>query len=324
MPMYTSGSVGMKVLNIEGQAIYLFEPQSGECSHAVLFSHATGVAALSYAHVLTAWAERMNVRIYAYDALGHGASSDNGNTTLQTRPDDIGKELCNRLKRTFQSLQSHSVASWSLAGHSLGAWLSLYTAHELGVRHLLLWDIPLLPVSSALIWASACLLNKRSIHPLARVARRRKRTFNNFHQALNTFKRNHFFRGWQEDHIRAYIEANFNTQDDGSLILRHSPEWEAQLFESQPTLHTPLFLRMNSKERRDLKIDLIAGERSTVCHAGSVRYFSRFFPRLRWMIVPEAGHMFPFENTDGLMQTLRLSFPAHSHSTLNDIELKAG
>lgn len=322
--MYKVGRVGMRVLNVEGQNIYLFEPRSGVCNHSVLFSHATGVAALSYAHILTAWAERMNVRIFAYDALGHGSNPTIARGAGQTQPEDIGKELCNRLKLIFHSLKSQSDASWSLAGHSLGAWLSLYASHELGVRHLVLWDIPLLPVSSALIWAGACLLNKRSIHPLARVARRRKKTFSNFHQALNTFKRNHFFRGWQEEHIRAYIEANFSTADDGSLILRHSPEWEAQLFESQPTLHTPLFLRMNAKERRELKIDLIAGEDSSVCHSGSVRYFSHFFPRLRWMIIPKSGHMFPFENTNGLLQALRLSFPLNSHSTLSDIEFKAG
>lgn len=314
----------MRKLSIQGRAVYLFEPSTGSARRSVLFSHATGIAALSYTHVLSAWADAHEVNIFAYDVAGHGDSLLDVSLSNPTRPQELPLLLCEQLKSIFRNLSVNYPSEWSLAGHSLGAWLSLYAARDLHVKHLILLDIPLLPVSSALIWAGACLLKKRAIHPLARAARRRKKTFKNNEQALNAFKRNHFFRGWEVQHIQNYIAANFFMQDNGNLTLKHDPNWEAELFESQPQLHTPLFLRMDARQRSELKIDLIAGEQSRVCNSGSIRYFNLFFPHTRWLLIPNAGHMFPFENTAALIETLHLSFPKKTTSLFNNVEHKAG
>ncbi|MEY2989047.1 MAG: hypothetical protein RJB13_2568, partial [Pseudomonadota bacterium] len=259
----------MRKLSIQGQIVYLFEPASGSARRSVLFSHATGIAALSYTHIFNAWAEELQVNVFAYDVAGHGECPQCAVEPSAGRLNQLPAALCDQLKSLFENLSMRYPSEWTLAGHSLGAWLSLYTARDLDVRHLILLDIPLLPVTSALIWAGACLFNKRKIHPLARAARRRKKTFTNFEQALKAFKRNHFFRGWKPEHIENYIEANFTTQPDGKLTLKHDPNWEADLFESQPQLHTPLFLQMGLRQRNELKIDLIAGEQSQVCHSSS-------------------------------------------------------
>lgn len=316
--------VRMRTINIQGQAVYLFEPASGLAKRSVFFSHATGIAALSYRRILKDWANQLHVNVFTYDVAGHGDSPPPLGLKFQNNPEALPEQLCTQLKVIFRELRTLYAGEWSLAGHSLGAWLSLYAAQDLEVRHLILLDIPLLPITSALIWAGACLLNRRAIHPLARTARRRKKTFKNAEQALSAFRRNQFFRGWDEEHIKSYISANFNTQPNGNLVLKHDPNWEADLFESQPQLHTPLFLRMGSRQRNALRIDLIAGELSHVCHPRSVRYFNHFFPHTRWLVIPKSGHMFPFENTRCLLDTLQLSFPSESESFFNDIEIKAG
>jgi len=314
----------MRTLSVQGRAVYLFEPASGSARRSVLFTHATGIAALSYTQVLKAWADELHVNIFAYDVAGHGDTPQFSIESPSSIQNQLPSALCEQLKSLYHALTTHYPSEWSLAGHSLGAWLSLYAARDLQVRHLVLLDIPLLPMTSALIWASACLLKKRAIHPLARAARRRKKSFKDAQQALKTFKRNHFFKGWETEHIKNYIEANFTTQANGNLTLKHDPHWEADLFESQPLLHTPLFLRMSARQRSELKIDLIAGEQSQVCHSSSIRYFNIFFPNMRWLLIPNSGHMFPFENTPRLIETLHLSFPKEPALFFSDIKVKAG
>ncbi|NBO37872.1 alpha/beta hydrolase [bacterium] len=313
----------MDTLRVDGISVYQFRPQLGQAERFVLFSHATGIAALSYRDVLQRWADEHLVNIFAFDARGHGESNADTKAAYSGGLTQIPWQLCDDLKSMFKNLKEKFPGIWSLAGHSLGGWLSLYASHELDVNHVVLLDVPLLPPSSAFLWATACLFQQRGIHPLSRPARRRKRMFRSRREAMLTFKRAPFFRKWQEIHIGHYIDANFEAQSDGSLKLRHDPEWEADLFESQPALHTPLFLKMNAKKRKEIRVELIAGSESKICDPASIRYFHQFFPRTRWLVVPQGGHMFPFENTRGLMQALALAFPKSQSSLFNNIELRA-
>lgn len=313
----------METLNLDGHSVYQFVPHDGWAQRSVLFSHATGIAALSYKEILQRWADEHRVNVFTFDARGHGDSKLDTKNAYSSGITSIPWKLCDDLKSLFSELRERFPGLWSLAGHSLGGWLSLYAAEELNVEHVVLLDVPLLPPSSALIWATACLLGQRGIHPLSKPARRRKRLFRSRKDALIAFKRNPFFRKWNETHVQNYIDANFETQLDGSLKLRHDPEWEADLFESQPALHTPLFLKMNATKRKNVRIELIAGSESRICDPASIRYFYNFFPHTRWFVVPEGGHMFPFENTRGLLSALGLAFPKATDSSLDHVELKA-
>lgn len=310
-------------MNIADHQVYQFSPSQGLSERFVLFSHATGIAALSYKNVLQRWADEIGVNIFTFDARGHGENIQDTKEAYKNGMAKIPWLLCEDLKTLFSSLKEKFPGLWSLAGHSLGGWLSLYAAQEVEVDHVVLLDMPLLPPTSAFLWAAACLFQQRGIHPLSKPARRRKRLFRNRKQALIAFKRNPFFRHWAEQHIEHYIDANFQTQMDGSLKIKHDPEWEADLFESQPALHTPLFLKMNSEKRKQVRIELIAGSESKICDPRAIRYFHQFFPRTRWLVVPQGGHMFPFENTQGLMNALGLAFPKPNLSAFDDIELKA-
>jgi pimeloyl-ACP methyl ester carboxylesterase len=313
----------MKTLLSGEVTVYHFGPDRGAAQGNVLFSHATGIAALTYKEVLQRWANALRVNIFAYDARGHGESKLDSRQAYTNGFTAITRFLCADLKDIFNHLHEQYPGPWTLAGHSLGGWLSLYTANDISVDHVVLLDVPLLPPSSAFLWATACLLQQRGFHPLSRPARRRKRMFRSRREALIAFKRNPFFRKWDEQHIAHYIDANFETLEDATLRLRHDPEWEADLFESQPAMHTPLFLKMNSKKRKEIRVDLIAGDESRICSPRSIRYFHQFFPRTRWLVVPQGGHMFPFENTHGLIKTLALAFPKPAASVCSDIELEA-
>ncbi|MFZ9520684.1 MAG: alpha/beta fold hydrolase [Silvanigrellaceae bacterium] len=302
----------MKTLCIDGINVYQFSPSCGLSDRFVLFSHATGIAALSYMNVLQRWSDEIGINVFTFDARGHGGNTLGTDLAYKEGLAKIPWTLCTDLKSLFGKLKGQFPGFWSLAGHSLGGWLSLYAAEEAEVEHVVLLDMPLLPPSSAFLWATACLFQQRGIHPLSRPARRRKRLFRNRKQAMVAFKRNPFFRNWADHHIEHYIDANFDEQQDASLKLKHDPEWEADLFESQPALHTPLFLKMNAEKRKQLRVELIAGSDSKICDPKAIRYFHQFFPRTRWLQVPNGGHMFPFENTHGLLKALELAFPRES------------
>jgi pimeloyl-ACP methyl ester carboxylesterase len=312
----------MESFDLIGMKIFRFIPDNRGTSRFVLFSHATGIAALTYSDILQRWANEFGVTVFTYDARGHGENAAGIGDAYKNGLTQLPWTLCDDLKNLFAALKDKFPGAWSLAGHSLGGWLSLYAAGESGADHLVLLDMPLLPASSAFLWAAACALGQRGFHPLSRPARRRKRLFRSRRQAFATFKRSPFFRNWPDHHIENYIDANFETLPNESLQLRHDPEWEADLFESQPAVHTPRFLKMNAGTRKKVRVDLIAGSESRICSPAAIRYFHQFFPRTRWLVVPEAGHMFPFENTQGLMNALGLAFPKQS-SAFDDIELKA-
>jgi pimeloyl-ACP methyl ester carboxylesterase len=313
----------MKTLMAGDVTVYHFGPELGMAQRSVLFSHATGIAALTYKDVLQRWANTLQANIFAYDARGHGESTLDAKLAYKNGFTSITRQLCDDLRDLFHLLSVRFPGPWSLAGHSLGGWLSLYAANDVNVDHVVLLDVPLLPPSSAFLWATACLFRQRGFHPLSRPARRRKRMFRSRREALIAFKRNPFFRKWDERHISHYIDANFETLEDGALRLRHDPEWEADLFESQPAMHTPLFLKMGAKKRKELRVDLIAGDESRICSPRSIRYFHQFFPRMRWLVVPQGGHMFPFENTTGLLAALALAYPKIMPSIGRDVELEA-
>ncbi|MEY4066638.1 MAG: hypothetical protein RIR26_2846 [Pseudomonadota bacterium] len=313
----------MDILNLDGVNIYRFKPETGLGTRSVLFSHATGIAALSYDGVLQRWANELQMNIFSYDARGHGESTLRVSVSEVAGRINIPALLCDDLKKIGEQLMALFPGPWTLAGHSLGGWLSLYTAADLNIDHVVLLDMPLLPPSSAFLWAAACLFQQRGFHPLSRPARRRKRLFKTRREAFVTFKKNPFFRKWDNAHIEHYIDANFATLSDGSIHLRHDPEWEASLFESQPALHTPLFLKMDAKKRKQVQVELIAGSESRICDPASIRYFYGFFPRTRWFVVPQGGHMFPFENTRGLMKVLSLAFPQNQNSLFDDMERQA-
>ena len=319
---YNSELYRMEFHKHNGMNIYRFNPQQGVPERFILFSHATGLAALTYQNVLQRWADEFRVSVFAYDARGHGENSEGIGDAYKNGLTQLPWTLCDDLKNIFKSLKEKFPGAWSLAGHSLGGWLSLYAAGETDVDHLILLDMPLLAPTSAFLWAAACALGQRGFHPLSRPARRRKRLFRSRRQAFATFKRNPFFRQWPDHHIEHYIDANFETLDDESLRLRHDPEWEADLFESQPAVHTPRFLKMNAEKRKKVRVDLIAGSESRICSPSAIRYFHQFFPRTQWLVVPQSGHMFPFENTQGLMGALGLAFPK-TNSSVDDVELKA-
>lgn len=288
-----------------------FTPSNGEqvICH-VLFTHANGVACATYSHFLQRVADAWKARVICYDIRGMGSSSIVPGPAYSDGKYAIWKHLVKDLEDYFHALAHHFdvlPANWIFVGHSLGGWLSLQSAAHCHVKNVWLLDIPILSTPTSFLWTLACIFNKRSEHTLARVARRRKEYYRNHEQAFRAFRKTPFFKDWPDEKIELYISANYSEQNE-RLHLRHSPGWEADIFEAMPANAGSAFLQIPKRVRRSLEVTCVVGQQSDVCNPRAGHYVRLFFPKLRWAELAGAGHMFPFTHEDALVRLMSDSF----------------
>lgn len=301
------------IANVNGLAVYCFRPQHktkqsklDDAVTHVLFSHANGVSARTYGHLLQQWANQTGLIVYTYDVRGMGLSDRPVVSAYSSGKQDVWKHLTRDLIEVFDDVcdreKDTSKQQWMFAGHSLGGWISLLAASKASLKHVLLIDIPLLPLHQSALWTMACLFGFRSMHPLAKVARRRKRTYKSVEQAVRSFVRTAFFKTWPEHHVRTYIEANF--QHHGEKIdLLHDPLWEADIFEAMPANAFTAMRSLPFKSRKKMHVVLVVGNKSDVCQPTWNRYVNLFFPHVRRVEI-DGGHMFPFEHEKKFLDLL--------------------
>lgn len=300
------------IAKVNGLALYCFKPNiQKSCSpHVVthvLFSHANGVSARSYSSLLQSWSNATGLTIYTYDVRGMGLSNRPTASAYASGKNGLWKHLIHDLHEVFDDIREREphaqLDNWLLAGHSLGGWLSLLSAHRTHVNQVLLCDIPLLPIHRSVLWTVACAFGIRSMHPLAKVARRRKRQYKSLDQAKRSFVRNIFFKTWPEHLVQMYIDANFKLVDE-KLELLHDPMWEADIFEAMPANTFTAIAQVPNDTRANLKVTIFAGSESTVCRPSWNRYVNWFFPNTKWVSLAKGGHMFPFEREQEFLAAL--------------------
>ena len=310
----------MESFLLKGFEIYHFKPQQVDSNHVILFSHSNGISAGTYKKLLQSWADLWQVEIFAYDMRGMGRTKMHASAGQHRHaPQDPWQVLAqdlvflySELRKIHAKFRSHSLTiktetrkdcEWSLAGHSLGGWISVLAARQLPVKNLLLLDVPLLERRTALAWGLACFVRQRQAHPLAKAARRRKILFRSHEEAAKAFQKHRFFKRWPAEQIKTFIDENYEKNQLG-LHLRHQPEWEARLFESMFAVPEFTLLAMPKAWRERMKVTLIRGENSTVCDERAADVFRRFFPLTRWLQLQGGDHMFPFENEASLLRLL--------------------
>ena len=276
----------------------------------LLFSHATGIAAQTYSTLFQEWANSWNIEIFAYDMRGHGLTELPLFPAYERGKKNIHRVLVEDLCKLFWELKGRSKPerTWMFAGHSLGGWLSLFAASQCHLKNVMLFDISLLQKSQAAFWTAACLLAQRHLHFLSSAARRRKRRFGSREEALRVFYRSPFFKGWKKSLIETYVDTNYE-RDGNFWVLRCDPDWEADIFEAQPASLTWAMLQIQKQVRESLDLTLISGEQSLVCHPEAWQNFHRFFPQSRNLVLPQCGHMFPFEAQRSLLNLLQSENP---------------
>ena len=295
----------------------------------VVFSHAAGLACETYVELLQAWSNSWGVRIFSYDIRGMGKTElphpyhedflDNRSQSTDTpwhlklTGDEVTPLLVKDFCRLFFAMRAAELQhcrkenrpppEFILAGHSYGGWLSLLSAHKCHVSKIVMFDIAMLPLKTAGLWALACLFRQRQLHTLAAQVKTRKVRYRHNSEAVRIFKRFPFFKGWSVLQIETFVKANYK-EENGALVLRHDPDWEAAVLESQQPSALLAFRSLPKWLRQSPSICLIVGENSEACSHQAKSLFLHHFPSAKWCVLPEGGHMYPFSKQKSLLSLL--------------------
>lgn len=185
----------------------------------LLFLHATGFNAGTYAGILGPLGDRL--RILAVDQRGHGR------TTLPAEPWSYDAWVVYR-DDILALLDALGETPAVMSGHSMGGTVSLLTAAvrpEATKRLVLLDPVVMTPARMAMAGPEGL---KNS--PLSLGAARRRATFADREAAFQAYNGRGAFRTWPEATLRDYLADGLLEGDDGQVHLSCEPAWESATF----------------------------------------------------------------------------------------------
>jgi pimeloyl-ACP methyl ester carboxylesterase len=260
----------------------IFTLQWGE-GPLLIFMHATGMCARVYTRLLAPLGDRF--RIIAFDARGHGS------TELEAVPGRIPTDWTLYRKDLVALVDALEASSVLLAGHSLGATVSLEAAVECPglARAVCLIDPPFIPSDHVAAYRAA----RDAGHPpnpMADQAERRRDRFESRIAAREKYRGRGVFRGWPDDALDDYLEGGLLALDEG-VRLACPPDWEATSFRGVSTTF------MASLARANFPFTLLAaGEGSTVPQSEEPGILANRHVHFRR--VPGTGHFLPVTHPD--------------------------
>lgn len=191
----------------------------------VVFLHATGLNARSYARLLAPLGERFHVQ--AWDLRGHGL------TKLPHKM--LTYDSWNRHRDDVIALMDgHVKGPATFAGHSMGATTSLLVAGKRPdlVRGLALIDPVVMPEAHYRMVAMPFGIAMRK-PAIARGAARRRAHFATKDEAIAALTGRGFFKTWPADVLRDYVDDGFVADPKGGVTLACTPQFEARTFMAQ-------------------------------------------------------------------------------------------
>lgn len=252
----------------------------------IVFLHATGFNARTYRTLLEPLGEKYHV--LALDARGHGRTTLKaqvfGYTSWRRHRDDL-----------IALLERHFTQPVTLAGHSMGATVSLLTAGRRPdlVSALALFDPVILPATayafSELPFAPS--LN-RGFNPLARGALHRRRRFPSREAAVEAYAGRGVFKSFTREMIEDYVADGFIETPSGAVKLACHPRYEAATFCAQRN-HPWAALEAGSGP-----LVLLRAERRSTLSLAAMQRIAALRPGARVATVEGATHMLPMERPD--------------------------
>jgi pimeloyl-ACP methyl ester carboxylesterase len=252
----------------------------------IVFLHATGFNARTYRTLLQPLGDRFQV--WALDARGHGRTElpagTFGYTSWRRHRDDL-----------IAVLDQHCSAPVTLAGHSMGATVSLLAAGRRPdlVGSLALIEPVILP-AAAYAFAELPLgpLLQRWVQPLARGALARRARFPDRESAIRAFSGRGVFKLFPPEVIADYVADGLVERPRGGLRLACRPAFEAATFCAQRNDPWGALRKVT-----DPLVLLRAESGSTISEAAAHR-FGAIKPDARIATVEGAGHMLPMQRPD--------------------------
>lgn len=253
----------------------------------IVFVHATGFNALSYRHMLAPLGDRYHV--LAVDMRGHGQTQLPpklwGYTSWRRHRDDL-----------IALLEKHFTAPVTLAGHSMGATVSLLTAGRRRdlVNGLALIEPVILPASGyAFVQLPFGPAMMRASMPLARGAAARRNHFESKESAVAGFTGRGIFKTFPPEVIADYVEDGLVPDaKNGGFKLACSPKFEAATFCAQRNDPWGALSHLSAP------LVLLRGEHHSTISPAAMHRVQAMKPDARVGTVEGAGHMLPMERPD--------------------------
>lgn len=251
----------------------------------IVFLHATSFNAMTYRSLLAPLGEKFHV--LALDARGHGL------TTLSAKT--WGYNSWTRHRDDLIAVLEHFTAPVTLAGHSMGATVSLLTA---GARTDLVCGLALLePVilPAAAYAASQMPLGptlQRMVMPLAVGAAKRRNAFASKAEAVAAFTGRGVFKTFPAEFIADYVEDGLVDDGAGGFKLACAPRFEAATYCAQR--HDP----WGALRRVTDPLVLLRAERNSTISEAAMHRMGAIKADARLATVEGAGHMLPMERPD--------------------------
>jgi pimeloyl-ACP methyl ester carboxylesterase len=272
---------------VPGGAIAALEFGPADRPLDVLFLHANGFNAGTYADILAPLGDRL--RILAVDQRGHGL------TSLPADPDSHDAWLVFR-DDLLALLDALGETPAVLAGHSMGGTVSLHAAAERSdaARRLVLFD-PVVVTPERLAMAGP---NGLKDSPLAVGARRRRASFSSREAAFEAYSGRGAFKSWSEGSLRGYLEDGLVAGEDGQMHLSCRPEWEAANFGAHHHDTVGAFARAS------IPIQVLKAEIGSTCGLEPDQITALTGGRARTEIIAGTSHFLPMERPELVREAL--------------------
>ncbi|MCR6645695.1 MAG: alpha/beta hydrolase [Terricaulis sp.] len=253
----------------------------------IVFLHATGFNARTYASVLSPLGERFPV--LALDARGHGRTTLPpklmGYTSWRRHRDDVIAVL--------EQKAAHPV---TLAGHSMGAVVALLVAARRPdlVAGLALIEPVIMPAALyALFELPLSPFIQRHIFPLARGALRRRAHFASREEAAAGFVGRGVFKTFPREVIEDFVgDGLIEDEKRGGFKLACAPKFEAATYCAQRHDPWAAFRRVSQP------MVMLRAEHHSTVQAATAHRLAMLKPEARIALVEGASHMLPMERPD--------------------------
>ncbi|MEI6485326.1 MAG: alpha/beta hydrolase [Sphingomonadales bacterium] len=252
------------------------------------FAHATGMNAQLYAGLLAPLADRF--AITASDARGHGFTGLDRDPAKLASWDDFAADLLALIDVIDAG------TAWILAGHSMGATVSLLAAslRPDRVAGLVLIDPPMLPFDvAAQVRAGAAVPN-----PMADQAARRRSSFPSRADARAAYHGRGVFRTWSDADLDAYLAGGLIATADG-VDLACAPAFESATFRAVSPNVEPALAAVRCP------FILLAGDEGSTVRDAELAAFAAHPACVSASRIAGTTHFLPLERPDAVREALR-------------------
>lgn len=244
----------------------------------LVFSHANGFPGPVYHELFAAWEPGFTVS--SIERFGHAPAYPVG-----PRWPGLARQLLDHV----DAVVDPRARLW-LVGHSLGGYVSVLAAAELGERvaGVVLLDSPLIGgVSAGVVRWGRRLGFDRYLMPLEQT-RLRRTSWPDVEAAHAHFAAKPAFARWEPRTLRHYAESGTVPLAEGGRGLLFDHEVELGIYRSLPTMTV-----VDAADRMRAPIGFVAGTGSReVRYIGLATTRARVRERLQWI---EGSHLFPME-----------------------------